>query len=89
MQPHEPLDDALPDADGAPDLGLTIREREVLGLVALGHTNRQIAAELFISRHTAGVHVSNIIGKLGVTGRGEAAAIAYRLGLIKPDRERV
>jgi DNA-binding CsgD family transcriptional regulator len=60
---------------------LTAREREVLGLVALGRTNRQIADELFISENTAGVHVSNIIGKLGVTGRGEAAAVAYRLGL--------
>jgi DNA-binding CsgD family transcriptional regulator/tetratricopeptide (TPR) repeat protein len=62
-------------------LRLTAREREVLGLVALGRTNRQIADELFISENTAGVHVSNIIGKLGVTGRGEAAAVAYRLGL--------
>ena len=73
--------------DGASSLGLTPREREVLALVALGRTNRQIAAELFISEHTAGVHVSNIIGKLGVTGRGEAAAIAYRLGLVDGTRE--
>ena len=70
-------------ADGGAELGLTAREREVLGLVALGRTNRQIADELFISENTAGVHVSNIIGKLGVTGRGEAAALAYRLGLIE------
>lgn len=62
--------------------GLTAREREVLALVALGRTNRQIADELFISANTAGVHVSNILGKLGVTGRGEAAAVAYRLGLV-------
>ena len=67
--------------DEASRLGLTAREREVLALVALGRTNRQIAEELFISENTAGVHVSNILGKLGVTGRGEAAAIAYRLGL--------
>ncbi len=65
-------------------LGLTAREREVLGLVALGRTNRQIADELFISENTAGVHVSNIIGKLRVSGRGEAAALAYRLGLASP-----
>ena len=67
-------------------LGLTAREREVLALVALGRTNRQIADELFISGNTAGVHVSNILGKLGVAGRGEAAAIAYRLGLVEPER---
>ena len=70
--------------DEATRLGLTAREREVLGLVALGRTNRQIADELFISENTAGVHVSNILGKLGVAGRGEAAAVAYRLGLVEP-----
>ena len=69
--------------DVAADLGLTPRERDVLELVALGRTNRQIADELFISQSTAGVHVSNILGKLGVTGRGEAAAVAYRLGLVE------
>ena len=53
---------------GAPDpYGLTRREREVLALVAQGRTNRQIADELFISENTAGVHVSNILGKLGVS----------------------
>lgn len=62
-------------------LGLTAREREVLALVALGRTNRQIGTELFISEKTAGVHVSNILGKFGVSGRGEAAAHAHRLGL--------
>ena len=55
----------------------------MLALVALGRTNRQIAEELFISENTAGVHVSNILGKLGVNGRGEAAALAYRLGLVE------
>ncbi len=69
-------------ADAAADLGLTPREQEVLALVAYGRTNRQIAAELFISENTAGVHVSNILGKLDVKGRGEAAALAYRLGLV-------
>ena len=76
------------DGDGVPDeaarFGLTSREREVLALVALGRTNRQIAGELFISENTAGVHVSNILGKLAVTGRGEAAAVAYRLGIVAP-----
>ena len=62
--------------------GLTPRERDVLRLVALGRTNRQIAEELFISPKTASVHVSNILGKLEVAGRGEAAAMAHRLHLV-------
>jgi DNA-binding CsgD family transcriptional regulator len=66
---------------GEPLLGLTAREYEVLRLVAAGHSNREIASELFISAKTASVHVSNILGKLGVTSRGEAAATAHRLGL--------
>ena len=65
----------------ADPFGLTAREREVLALVATGQTNRRIADTLFISESTAGVHVSNILGKLGVTSRTEAAAVAVRLGL--------
>ena len=60
-------------------LGLTRREEEVLGLIAGGRTNRQIAETLFISPKTATLHVSNILGKLGVTNRVEAATIAHRL----------
>jgi ATP/maltotriose-dependent transcriptional regulator MalT len=62
-------------------LGLTPREVEVLRLVTEGCSNREIAEALFISVKTASVHVSNILGKLGVSGRGEAAATAHRLGL--------
>jgi len=62
-------------------LGLTAREFEVLRLVAAGRSNPEIASELFISAKTASVHVSNILGKLGVASRGEAAATAHRLGL--------
>ena len=62
-------------------LGLTTREAEVLGLVAIGHTNRQIGEELFVSEKTASVHVSNILRKLGVTSRVDAAAVAQRLGV--------
>ena len=58
--------------------GLTSRELEVLRLVADGRSNGQIAEELFISRKTASVHVSNILAKLGVTSRVEAAALAHR-----------
>jgi DNA-binding NarL/FixJ family response regulator len=64
------------------DHGLTAREREVLALLVEGHTNRRIAEELFISESTAGVHVSNILGKLGVASRTEAATVAARLGLV-------
>jgi DNA-binding CsgD family transcriptional regulator len=67
----------------AASLGLTRREVEVLALVAAGRTNRQIGQALFIAPKTAGVHVSRILAKLGVAGRGEAAAIAHRLGLDK------
>jgi len=63
-------------------LGLTPREREVLALVAGGRTNQQIAEELFISVKTAGIHVSNILAKLGVGNRVEAAAAAHRGGLL-------
>ena len=68
-----------------PDAGaqfqLTQRERHVLTLLANGRTNKQIAETLYISDKTAGVHVSHILAKLNVTNRGEAAAIAHRLGL--------
>jgi len=78
---------ALASADPVSALGLTSRERDVLRLVSAGRTNRQIAEELFISPKTASVHVSNILSKLGVSGRGEAAAVAHRLGLFPPDTE--
>jgi len=61
--------------------GLTPREQQVLRLVAEGQSNRDIAEELFISAKTASVHVSNILAKLNVTSRGEAAATAHRLRL--------
>ncbi|HEY2277322.1 MAG TPA: AAA family ATPase [Streptosporangiaceae bacterium] len=84
------LDDTGAHSDGAPAAGgaadgtgaalsaLTTREREVLRLIAVGRSNREIGAELFISAKTASVHVSNILGKLGVGSRTEAAAIAHR-----------
>jgi len=62
-------------------LGLTRRETEVLTLLAEGRTNRQIGQALFITEKTASLHVSHILAKLGVAGRGEAAAVAHRLGL--------
>jgi DNA-binding CsgD family transcriptional regulator/tetratricopeptide (TPR) repeat protein len=61
--------------------GLSGREREVLALVAQGRTNREIGERLFISQKTVGVHVGNILAKLEVSGRVEAAAVAIRLSL--------
>jgi DNA-binding CsgD family transcriptional regulator len=61
---------------------LTDREREVLALVAEGHSNGQIATSLYISPKTASVHVSNILAKLDVSTRTEAATLAHRLGLL-------
>jgi DNA-binding CsgD family transcriptional regulator/tetratricopeptide (TPR) repeat protein len=63
---------------------LTRRELDVLRLLAAGSTNAQIGAELFISPRTAGVHVTNILRKLGVANRVQAAALAERAGLIPP-----
>ena len=66
-----------PEADGR--LGtLTDQERTVLALIGEGLTNRQIAETLFISPKTAGLHVSNILGKLGVANRTQAAEVAHR-----------
>jgi DNA-binding CsgD family transcriptional regulator len=74
-------------AEGHPSIGpsaLTAREQEILGLLAGGLTNREIAERLFITEKTAGHHVSNILGKLGVSRRAEAAAEAVRLGIATP-----
>jgi len=70
---------------GKRPFGLTAREVEVLRLVAAGRTNRHIGEELFISENTAGVHVSNILGKLGVASRTEAAGVAFQSGLAHLD----
>ncbi len=61
--------------------GLSKRELEVLALIAEGRSNPEIGRQLYITRKTVAVHVSNILTKLGVSGRVEAAAAAIRLGL--------
>ena len=62
--------------------GLSRRELEVLALIAEGRTNREIGERLFISQKTVGVHVGNILAKLGASGRVEAAMVAIRLELV-------
>jgi len=74
---HPAPEDATPDE--LERLGLTSRESEVLRLLAEGCSNGQIAERLVITRKTASVHVSNILSKLGVATRLEAAAMAHRL----------
>ena len=73
-----------PAAEVAAPHGLTERELLVLRLLGAGRTNAQIGAELYISPTTARVHVSNILRKLGVTSRVQAAAVAERAGLLPP-----
>ena len=71
-------------ATRAHPLGLTRREREVLGLICAGHTNADIAGQLFISAKTVDHHVSAVLAKLGVPSREIAASQAARLGLAGP-----
>jgi DNA-binding NarL/FixJ family response regulator len=93
LQPAAPADPKTPGAQPPPaapgpkiPYGLTDRELAVLRLLAVGRTNAQIGAELYISPKTAGVHVSNILRKLGVSGRVQAAALAERAGLLPSPR---
>jgi non-specific serine/threonine protein kinase len=77
---------ASPPTKRASDLAstLTARERQVLALIAQGHTNRAIADALVIAERTAEIHVSNILAKLGVSSRTQAAAYAVAHGLAAP-----
>jgi two-component system, NarL family, response regulator DevR len=63
------------------EVGLTAREREVIGLLAHGLTNREIGARMFVSESTAKFHVHNVMRKLGVRRRAEVAYAAGKLGL--------
>lgn len=81
LAPTEPIP-ATTTRSVADDLGLTPREVEVLAQLAKGRTDRQIAEELFISKKTASVHVSNLLRKLDASNRIEAAEIGQRASLV-------
>ena len=83
LPPHPPDPTDLR-TDGADGAGLTARELEVLRLLAAGGSNRQIGAALSISSRTVGVHVGNLLAKLGVDSRAAAVAKGYQRGLISP-----
>ncbi|MBC3844210.1 response regulator transcription factor [Streptacidiphilus sp. 4-A2] len=72
--PHRPAAVPLPD-------GLTAREAEVLGLIADGLSNTEIAARLFVSMATVKTHINNLFAKTGVRDRAQAVGYAYRNGL--------
>jgi DNA-binding CsgD family transcriptional regulator len=76
---HEPF---VPDTDLISQLGISQREREVLGLMATGATNQEIADELFLSLNTIKTHTSRLFEKLGVNRRTQAIEKAKRLRLI-------
>ncbi len=83
---------ALADEDTAPPGDtrahrLTVREREVTGLIAQGLTNREIAARLVIAERTADAHVEHILNKLGFGSRAQIAAFAVESGLHRPSRD--
>ena len=75
------------DSADRPDAELTTRELEILRLLGAGKSNKEIAAELQISERTARTHVSNILGKLDLTSRTQAALWAVRQGLVEVGAE--
>jgi NarL family two-component system response regulator LiaR len=71
--------------EASPQEQLSEREVEVLKLVAKGHSNQMIAEQLIISPKTAKTHVSNILSKLGLASRTQAAVYALKVGLVSPE----
>jgi DNA-binding NarL/FixJ family response regulator len=74
-----------PLGEGADGYGLTRREREILALLARGHSATEIGQELFISRKTVSVHIQNILSKLDVHTQAQAVALAFRNKLVSSD----
>ena len=81
MSPESPVR-AAPGSTESDPYGLSPRECEVLRLLATGRSNQEIGEALFISPRTAGTHVANIFGKLGVGSRAAAVAFAHSHGLL-------
>jgi DNA-binding NarL/FixJ family response regulator len=82
------LTDLLTRTTNEPSKRLTVREIDVLRLLAVGRTTPAIAAELFVSAHTVRNHVSNILSKLDAHSKLEAVAVAARDGVISLERVR-
>jgi len=77
------ITDAGQESDDVPDHGLTPREIEVLGYLARGLTNKEIGVELYVSHRTVSTHVSNLLSKLHLKNRSEAASKFHELGFAK------
>lgn len=76
-----------PPASSDPDLKpLTVREKEILQLLSRGDSNKEIAGALFISEHTVKIHLKNILKKLHMNNRIQAAVYAYQQGLVPPPK---
>jgi two-component system, NarL family, response regulator len=84
-QRHIPPEIAAKLAEHASGAGLSVREREVLGYVRDGRTNKDVAGILGISEHTVNLHVKSILSKLGASSRTEAVTLALRRGILPLD----